>query len=163
MNILTPAETPGGAAVLNPFVVVDRAADLIAFVLEVFGGTENADARTPTPDGRLIHSEVDLGGVTLMIADRLDGWAARPGLLQVWVADAQTVLDAGVERGATVVTPVTPFYGETNLGRMLDPFGNLWWLYAPAPGQADPVPAWEGGSDVVFRTIDEAMKRFAQE
>jgi len=45
---------------------------------------------------------------------------------------------------------------------MLDPFGNLWWLYAPAPGQADPVPAWEGGDDVVFRTIDDAMKGFAR-
>lgn len=44
---------------------------------------------------------------------------------------------------------------------MLDPFGNLWWLYAPAPGQADTLPAWEGGSDLVFRTIDEAMTGFA--
>jgi PhnB protein len=45
---------------------------------------------------------------------------------------------------------------------MLDPFGNLWWLYAPVPGQEDPKPAWEGGSDVVFRTIDETMKGFAK-
>jgi PhnB protein len=114
------------------------------------------------PDGKLIHSEVDLGGVKLMIADRLDGWAPRPGLLQVWVADVQATLDAGAERGAETVTPATPFYGETTLGRMLDPFGNLWWLFAPAPGQADPVPAWEGGSDIVFSTLDEQMKRFAQ-
>jgi PhnB protein len=158
MNILTPDKVPGGAAVLNPFVIVDHASDFIAFVLEVLGGTENEKARTPTPDGRLIHSEVDLGGVTLMIADRLEGWADRPGLLQVWVSNVQTVLALGESRGATVITPATPFYGATNLGRMLDPFGNLWWLYAPAPGQADPKPAWEGGSDLVFRTIDEYMK-----
>ena len=160
--ILTAEHVPGGAAVLNPFVIVDDASHLITFVLAVLGGSENEDARTPTPDGRLIHAEVDLGGVTLMIADRLDGWAARPGLLQVWVADVQTTLDAAVTHGASIVTPVTPFYGERDLGRMLDPFGNLWWLYAPAPGQADPVPAWEGGDDVVFRTIDDAMKGFAR-
>ena len=147
---------------MNPFVVVDGAADLIAFVLAVFGGCENTAARTPTPDGKLIHAEVDLGGVKLMIADRLAGWAARPGLLQIWVANVQAVLDAGEARGAKTITPVSTFYGATNLGRMLDPFGNQWWLYAPAPGQTDPVPAWQGGSDVVFRTIDEAMKGFAQ-
>ena len=162
MAILTANQVPGGTAVLNPFVIVDNASDLITFVLEVFGGSENTNARTPTPDGKLIHSEVELGGVTLMIADRLDGWVARPGLLQVWVGDVQATLEAASSRGASVVTPVTPFYGERNLGRMFDPFGNLWWLYAPAPGQADPVPAWEGGNDLVFRTIDEAMKGLAR-
>ena len=141
MNLLTPDQIPAGSAVLNPFVVIDRASDCLRFVLEVFGGRENEDARTPMPDGKLIHSEVDLGGVTLMIADRLDGWPARPGLLQVWVADVQATLDAAAEHGAEIVTPTTAFYGETNLGRMLDPFGNLWWLWAPAPGQADPVPS----------------------
>ena len=125
---------PDGAAVLNPFVIVDRAADFIDFVLEVVGGSENRAARTPTPDGRLIHAEIDLGGVSILVADQLDGWAARPGLLQVWVTDVQAVLDAGAERGARTVTPVSQFYGATNLGRMHDPFGNL------------------------FRTIDEYVK-----
>lgn len=96
----------------------------------------SADACTPTPDGKLIHSEVDLGGVTLMIVDRLDGWAARPGLLQVWVDDVQTTLQAASTQGASVVTPATPFY-------------------------EDPLPAWEGGSDLMFPTIDEAMTGFA--
>jgi PhnB protein len=81
---------------------------------------------------------------------------------QVWVGDVQATLHAASSRGAHVVTPVTPFYGERNLGRMLDPFNNLWWLYAPAPGQTDPVPAWKGGSDLVFRTIGETMRGFAQ-
>ena len=162
MNLLTPDRIPGGGSVLNTFVVIDNASDCLSFVLEVLGGHEIESARTPMPDGKLIHSEVDLGGVKLMLADRLDGWATRPGLLQVWVADVQATLDAGAEYGAEVVTPATPFYGETTLGRMLDPFGNLWWLFAPAPGQADPEPSWEGGSDVVFSTIDEQMKRFAR-
>jgi hypothetical protein len=30
-----------------------------------------------------------------------------------------------------VITGPTPFYGETTLGRMREPWGNLWWLYAP--------------------------------
>jgi PhnB protein len=156
--LLTPNAVPSAGAVLNPFVIVDDAARFVDFVAEVFDATETAEARTPMPDGKLIHAELRLGTVDLMVADRLDGWPARPGLLQVWVTDAPAVLDRAGTRGATTVTEPTPFYGETTLARMLDPWQNLWWLYQPAPGQPDPAPSWEGGSDVVFSTLDKALK-----
>jgi len=150
--------TPDDGAALNPFVIVDDAAGLITFVSEVFGVPETLEARTPMPDGKLIHAQLRLGAVDLMIADRLDGWPARPGLLQVWVRDVAEVLARGVARGATTVTEPTPFYGECTLGRMLDPWGTVWWLWAPAPGQPDPEPDWEGGSDVVFTTLDATLR-----
>lgn len=156
---LAPTAQPvGTGATLNPFAVVDGAAALLDFVVEVFGGVEVAQARTPTPDGRLIHAEVTIGNAHLLLADRLDGWPAHPALLQIWVTDVAAVLAAAAARGARVITPATPFYGETSLGRLVDPWGDLWWLYAPAPGQDDPVPAWEGGVDTVFRTIDDEMR-----
>jgi uncharacterized glyoxalase superfamily protein PhnB len=161
-EILLPARSvPGGAAVLNPFVVVDDAAGLITFVSEVFGVAETAEARTPMPDGKLIHSELELGTVALMVADRLDGWPSRPALLQVWVRDVATVLERATARGATTITEPTPFYGETTLGRILDPWQNIWWLWAPAPGQPDPTPHWDGGSDVIFSTVDQALRSLA--
>lgn len=161
MTVLDARQVPGGEAPLNPFIVVDDAAGFVKFVVDVFGGAENKAARTPTPDGRLIHAEVVLGGPKVMLSDRLDGWPARPGLLQVWVDDVVTTLEAAATRGARTITPPSPFYGETTLGRMRDPWGNLWWLYAPAPGQSDPTPVWEGGDDTVFRTIDQAMKELS--
>jgi len=163
MTVLDARQLPSGEASLNPFVVVDDAAGLVEFMVGVFDGTENEAARTPTPDGRLIHAEVVLGGPKVMLSDRLDGWPARPGLLQVWVDDVAATLQAAVERGARMITPPSPFYGETTVGRVQDPWGNLWWLYAPSPGQPDPTPAWEGGDDTVFRTIDQAMKGLAAE
>jgi PhnB protein len=141
---------PTGAA-LNPFVIVDDAAGLIDFVSTVFGVPETAEARTPLPDGKLIHAELRFDTVNLMIADRLDGWPSRPGLLQVWVTDVAAVLARATPLGATIVTEPTPFYGETTLGRMLDPWQNLWWLYAPAESQGEPVPS-------VFTTLDEALR-----
>ncbi|MDR7277557.1 VOC family protein [Catenuloplanes atrovinosus] len=149
---------PDGAAALNPFVIVDDAAGLIEFVCEVFGVTETVAARTPMPDGKLIHAQVRLGTVDLMMVDRLDGWPARPGLLQVWVRDAAEVLARAVARGAVVVTEPIPFYGETTLARMRDPWGDLWWLWSPAPGQPDPAPPWEGGDDAVFTTLDAVLR-----
>lgn len=63
-----------------------------------------------------------------------------------------------LKRGAALVTAPTPFYGSLTLARVQDPWGNLWWLYQPIPGQPDPKPAWEGGSDAVFRTLDEHLR-----
>lgn len=156
--LLAERSVPAGGAVLNPFVIVDDAAAFVTFVSEVFGVPETTEARTPMPDGKFIHAQLRLGTVDLMIADRLDGWPARPGLLQVWVQDVAAVLKRATAHGATTVTEPTPFYGETTLGRMLDRWQNLWWCYAPAPGQPDPAPAWEGGSDVVFATLDDALR-----
>lgn len=156
-----PAAVPGSGSVLNPFLMVDDAAGLIAFVSAVFGLQETPEAHTPTPDGKLIHSEIRFGTADLMIVDRLDGWPLRPGLLQVWVHDAAAVLDRATARGAVTVTEPTPFYGETTLARMLDPWQNLWWLYAPAPGQPDPAPSWEGGEDTIFSTLDTRLRSLA--
>jgi len=161
-EILLPQQSvPAAGAVLNPFVIVDDAAGLIDFVADVFGVEETAEARTPMPDGKLIHAQLRLGTVDLMIADRLDGWPLRPGLLQIWVRDVATVLQRASVLGATTVTGPTPFYGESTLGRMLDKWQNMWWLWAPAPGQPDPTPVWEGGSDVVFTTLDKTLKSLA--
>ncbi|WP_433089001.1 VOC family protein [Dactylosporangium sp. CA-052675] len=156
--LLPPQSVPTAGAVLNPFVIVDDAAGFIGFVSDVFGVEEAAEARTPMPDGKLIHAQLRLGTVDLMVVDRLAGWPSRPGLLQVWVRDVATVLRRAVAHDATVVTEPTPFYGESTLGRMLDPWANIWWLWAPAPGQPDPTPHWDGGPDVIFSTLDKAMK-----
>jgi PhnB protein len=96
-----------------------------------------------------------------MVADRLDGWPSRPGLLQVWVRDVAAVVERATARGATTVTEPTPFYGETTLGRILDPWQNIWWLWAPAPGQPDPAPHVEGGSNVIFSTLDQVLRSLA--
>jgi PhnB protein len=161
-EMLLPQQSlPAADAVLNPFVIVDGAAGFIDFVSDVFGVEETAEARTPMPDGKLIHAQLRLGTVDLMIADRLEGWPLRPGLLQVWVRDVATVLQRASTRGAMTVTEPTPYYGESTLGRMLDPWQNIWWLWAPAPGQPDPTPHWDGGSDVVFTTLDKALKSLA--
>jgi PhnB protein len=154
MTVLLNTVPEGGAA-LNPFLIVDDATGLITFVEQVFDVTETAEAHSPLPDGKLIHAQIRLGTVDLMIADRLDGWPARPGLLQVWVTDVAATLKRAEAAGATIVTEATPFYGETAIGRFLDRWENVWWLWAPAPGRPDPA------GDVVFTTLDRALRSLA--
>jgi len=143
---------------LNPFVILEDAAGFIAFAEHVFDAVEVADARTPTPAGRLIHAELRVGDSLLLLADPQEGWGTHPGMFQVWVSDVDAVVARAVARDAALVTSPTPFYGSLKLARVQDPWGNLWWLYQPAPGQPDPKPAWEGGSDTVFRTLDEHLR-----
>jgi len=156
--ILDPTAVPGHGRSLSPFVILRDADGFIRFAEAVFDAREIVEVRTPAPTGGLIHAEIRLGDSAILMSDPMPGWDARPGLFQIWVADAEAVLARAVERGGVVVTPPTPFYGSVTLARIMDPWGNLWWLYQPVPGQADPLPAWEGGSDVVFRTLDEHMR-----
>ena len=152
----------GRGATLNSFVILEDAAGFIDFATTVFGAREVRVARAPMPEGRLIHAEVQLGDSLLMLSDPQDGWDARPGLFQLWVSDIDALIERAVALGATVVTPPSPFYGSLTLARIEDPWSNLWWLYQPAPGQSDPRPAWEGGPDTIFRTVDEYMRAHAR-
>lgn len=143
---------------MNPFVIVKDTAGFIAFAEQVFEANEVVEAWTPTPTGELIHAELRVGDSLLLLADPQEGWQVRPGMFQVWVSDVKSLISRAVDRGVTDVTPPTPFYGSLTLARVEDPWGNLWWIYQPVPGQPDPKPAWEGGSDTIFRTLDEYLR-----
>lgn len=158
-TILQGVAISGHGRSLNPFLIVEDAAGFIDFAEQVFAAREVEQARTPTPTGELIHAELQVGDSLLLLADPQEGWAAHPGLFQVWIADVEALLARAVEHGAKVVTPPTPFYGSVTLARIEDPWGNLWWLYQPVKGQPDPKPAWEGGSDVIFRTLDDHLRQ----
>ena len=157
------ARPAGSGATLNPFVVIEGAAEFIEFVVDVLGGIEVDEARTPMPDGRLIHAEIVLGDAHLLMADRIDGWPCHPGMLQIWVDDVGATLEDAAGAGARVVTPAIAFWAETTVGRMVDPWDNLWWLFSPTPGQANPLAPWEGGDDTVFTTIDTEMRSRASQ
>jgi PhnB protein len=105
--LLPQPSVPASGAVLNPFVIVDDAAGLVDFVSGVFGVAENAEVSTQMPHSKLIHAQLRLGGVDLMIADRLAGWPLRPALLQVRVRDVGSVLQRASAAGATTVTEPT--------------------------------------------------------
>ncbi|MEV6279966.1 hypothetical protein [Nocardia sp. NPDC051832] len=49
--VRTGSALPPRERSLNPFAIVDGAADLITFVEEVFDGKEREEARTPMPSG----------------------------------------------------------------------------------------------------------------
>nr|WP_298125872.1 VOC family protein [uncultured Pseudoxanthomonas sp.] len=133
---------PAGSNTVNPFLITDRASDLIAFLVDVFGAEEVPEARTQDADGLILHAELRIGDALLTLADRKPDWPFTPALTRVYVADAAATLVHAVQHGAQVVTRPTPFFGDT-LARFQDPSGNLWWVQ-----QHDPlaVASWDDGA-----------------
>ena len=130
--LLEKSQIPAGHNVVNMFVLIKGGAErFITFVEDVIGGEERAEVRTPDKDGTLIHAEIQLGDSTLMLADSKSNWPYTPAFIQVYVQDAQGVLDKARQAGAEVVTEVSNFYNGFRLARMKDPWGNIWWLYEP--------------------------------
>lgn len=89
-SVLESGAVVGRGRTLNSFVILEGAAGFIAFAEQVFDAVEVADARTPTPTGRLIHAELQVGDSLLLLADPQEGWSTHPGMFQVWVSDCES-------------------------------------------------------------------------
>ncbi|MGI5269243.1 VOC family protein [Nonomuraea sp. CA-218870] len=120
--------TPAGSNTVNPFIITDSAAELIGFLIDVFGAADVPEARTADKDGLILHAELRLGDSLLSLADRKPDWPFTPALTRVYVDDVAATLARAEARGARIVTRPTDFFGDT-LARFQDPSGNLWWVY----------------------------------
>lgn len=155
-----------GCNTVNFFILVKNdAVKFIEFVESVLGGIENKYARTPDKDGSLIHAEVRVGTSTLLIADSKPDWPFTPAFPQVYVTDAQEILDRATKAGAEIVTEVSHFYNGLKLARFSDPWGNLWWLFeksaVPRPVEAPKAAdtSWHDQKpSAIYTTLMEAMR-----
>ena len=81
------------------------------------------------------------------------------------VEDIEAAFRQMIAKGATIITPVSSFYGGYSLARFRDPWSNLWWLYAPETENAD-VPSPESSKtdwhdsepSHVYTTLMQAMR-----
>lgn len=168
--VLGSERLPSGYNAVNQFLLIKGpggAAGFIAFLERVFGGTERGNVRTPDRDGSIIHAEVQVGNSTLLIADSKTAWPFTPAFQQIYVDDIPRVLEDAEAAGAEIITPRSPFYNGVNLARVLDPWGNLWWIYEPAAAagedgtEADSADtSWhDRDPSIVYTTLMEVMSR----
>jgi PhnB protein len=173
-DVLTGEHLPPGYSSVNPFAAIagpGGAAGFMAFVGTVFNARETLAAHATDSDGLLIHAEVRVGDTTVMCCDAKPGWPFTPALLQVYVGEADAVIDRARAHGADVFTDPTPFFGGQRLARFQDPWHNIWWLFefgpeSSAPSQApDELPSWRPDPDAPesysHATITAQMRRLA--
>ena len=118
--------------IVNPHIVVRGADRAAGFYREAFGAQERE--RIPTPDGRIMSLQLQIGETTLHVADEfpeMDVLAppsigARPVVLGLEVDDAEAVFARAVAAGAEVRQPLGEmFWGDLH-GQLEDPFGHRW-------------------------------------
>jgi PhnB protein len=127
----TPTAAPPGYHTVTPCLIVDNAADAIAFYRNAFDAQE---AMRLEHAGRILHAEIRLGDSTIMLGETTpDGMyrsptslGGTPVTLMVYVADADAIFNQALAAGARAIQPMTDhFYGD-RMGKLADPFGHIW-------------------------------------
>jgi PhnB protein len=117
---------------ISPHIVVQGADRAAAFYRDAFGAAEID--RIPTPDGRLMSVQLQIGNSVLHLADEFPEMAVlappsiggTPVVLALDVTDAEAVFARAVAAGAEVRQPLTEmFWGDLH-GQLEDPFGHRW-------------------------------------
>ncbi|MFJ8387785.1 VOC family protein [Streptomyces sp. NPDC094438] len=139
-----------------PWVVTDDTGALLDFITVAFDGEEIA--RVPVEDGTIGHGEIWVGDTVVLAFDRRPDWPVMPSLLRVYVPDADAAMAAAVAHGALVITEAADSAWGDRVGRVRDPFGNIWWVMSRFEHIA-PDLAWQRMSEPKYA---EAM-RTAQE
>ncbi|MEU6880225.1 VOC family protein [Streptomyces sp. NPDC046712] len=117
---------PEGYTSVTPWIIGHDTAGLIDYLERAFGAEDLG--RFVMEDGRIGHAELRIGNGRLMAFDSPQGWDATPAFIRLYVEDAEAVHRQAVEAGGTSVTEVTHLFFGDKVGRVRDPFGNLWWI-----------------------------------
>jgi PhnB protein len=117
---------PEGYHSVTPWIISRETAKLLDFMSKAFGAQEMG--RVYNEDGTLGHAEVKLGDSIVMAFDARKEWPATPCFLRLYVPDADVMYQQALAAGATAVTEMTSLSFGDRVGRVRDPFGNLWWI-----------------------------------
>ncbi|MGW0804118.1 VOC family protein [Nonomuraea sp. NPDC002799] len=117
---------PEGYTTVTPWIISQDTAGLIDYLTAAFDAVELG--RLADEEGRIAHAELRIGDAVVMMFDAAPGWPPTPAFLRLYVPDADAVHRQAVEAGGTSVTEVTHLAFGDRVGRVRDPFGNLYWI-----------------------------------
>ena len=113
---------------VTPWIISSSSADLIDFLKAAFDAEEIPNSRIVNEEGVIINVVVKIGNALVMLFDSREGWAPTPSFLNLYVEDVKKTHQKAIKLGATSVTDITALWFGEKVCRILDPFGNLWWI-----------------------------------
>ncbi len=117
---------PDGYHTLTPFLMVNEGEKMLAFIKDAFGATVHTLHKTP--EGKIMHAELQIGDSRLMLAEGSEKYPTVPGMIYVYVEDCDAVHKSAVQAGGTSLRePTDEFYGDRSCG-IKDMSGNQWWI-----------------------------------
>lgn len=122
---------PEGYHTVSPFMIVDGARKVLAFLEATFGAEVRSLTEGPTNDDGtrpIMNAEVKVGTSMVMLADARENVPSMPTMLYVYVEDVDAVHAKALTAGGEEIMPPTDmFYGDRH-GGVMDPAGNTWWI-----------------------------------
>jgi len=119
---------PTGHQTIMPYLMLDGGLKFIEFTQTVFDAKVNLSMHQMHSDFEKVrHSEIQIGGSTIMFTDTTEQWKAQPANLFIYVENADATYQKALDAGATSVMGLS----DQNYGRtcgVQDPFGNVWWI-----------------------------------
>ena len=114
---------PEGYHTVTPFLNVEGANEALAFYKKAFGAEERV--RMPTPDGKIMHSEIKIGDSIVMVSDAMMNPVTKSSI-HLYVPDADVVWNRATDAGAKVEMPIADMFWGDRYGVLSDKWGNRW-------------------------------------
>ena len=120
---------PDGFHTITPYLVVDGADELIAFIEKGLGGKQIFMMRTD--DNKVSHATMKIGDSMIMISDLTQNMMKPEiAMLYLYVDDPDAIYKSAIAAKAESVQPMKDqFYGDRS-GAVKDRWGNTWWIAA---------------------------------
>jgi len=113
-----------------PYLRVKGAAKAIEFYTQALGAREHM--RMPTPDGRVMHAELEVAGGVVFLSDEFPEMGGATGApngaasVHLNVPDCDALWQQAMAAGATAIMPPTDMFWGDRFGKFKDPFGHEW-------------------------------------
>jgi uncharacterized glyoxalase superfamily protein PhnB len=135
MPVKSQFPIPAGKERLIPHLICDPCSKAIDFYKAAFGAEEVY--RMPSPEGRILHAELRIGGSPLFLADDFPEFSGgkssspkalrgTPVTLHRYVDNCDAAITRAKEAGAKVTMPAADMFWGDRYGVIEDPFGHSW-------------------------------------
>ena len=155
----TVVGVPAGFRTITPFIIHDKAPELVDFMKSTLGAAELK--RNTAGEAYGFYSEVRIGDSVIMIGGGTAArWGNLPGAFHVYVEDCDAAYRRALEAGASTLMgatgePANRPYGERS-AFVEDAFGNYWYIATRLAS----APAAEGLGTVLPYVHPEGARKY---
>ncbi|MBX3708878.1 MAG: VOC family protein [Gammaproteobacteria bacterium] len=125
---------PDGYHSINIYILVNDAAQAINFYQTAFGVQEKS--RFVTPDGKIMHAELQIGDSTLQLSDEFQEHESdiksphsikvTSCIIHLYVQDVDKIFESAIKAGAKIKRNLDNMFWGDRYGQLIDPFGHIW-------------------------------------
>jgi len=116
---------PSGYNSVSPYLVVKGAQKMIDLLTKMFNAKELR--RYDTPDGTILHVEVQIDDSVIMIGDSSEQFPPNTHLIHVYVPNVDETFDKAIELGCISIESPREREGDPDRrGTFKDFSGNIW-------------------------------------